>query len=149
MTNVIDLSTRRPVPTGALGYSAQELVALVRSQPGPDFEKRRGKMVLTEEVRASTQHVYDAFRLQIQPDADPEVQILTWCWLAAKVATALRYHGTDDFEWRARTLYPAAFTAYVDALARGDDFGAVEAAQELGVLSGMPLDHPLAKALEL
>jgi hypothetical protein len=143
---VIDISTRQRVDTR---MTPNELGAYARAHGGPDFEKRRGKMVLTDETREPTRELFKTFALEVAEDCPPESQLLTWCWLGADVATALLWHGTKDFDIHVRQFEDPVFTRYVEAIAEHRREDAQAAARELGVLNGIPQGHPLERSLRL
>jgi hypothetical protein len=150
MTNVVDLFTRQP--SAATQYTPEELARYARQHTGPDFEKRRGKMVITSETQAATAELFGRFGLGIRTDGDPELQINTWAWIAGKVATELEWYiESPDFYFPTLVLkrQPPDFVRYVQALIAGDLAAASEAAKAFGAFDGLPDDHPHVRSMDI
>ena len=147
--NVFDFATKKPLPKAAFQMSASELAAFAVADEGPEFVKRKGRMVITPETKEKTDRLFEVFALGIRSGDDPERQLNTWAWLGAHVAIALNWHGTERFENLIRPLSPPAFVDYVIALAEGNKPAASEAARRLGAYDGLDSDHPQAKLLAL
>jgi hypothetical protein len=90
MTKVVDLFTHQP--STATRYTPEELARYARQHPGPNFEKRRGRMVVTPETQAATDELFERFALGIRTGCAPELQLTTWAWVGAKVAEALEWY---------------------------------------------------------
>lgn len=142
---VIDLFSRQPV---TIRRTPAELATLARAAEVPEFVKRRGLMVLTDETRDSTVELFEAFGLRLD-SATAETRLNTWAWLGSTVATALFAVERGDFDSRVRLSQPEAFCAYVLAVANGDTAEIETTARELGVLNGMEDGHPLLAELQL
>lgn len=150
MTKVFDLFTRQP--STATRYTPEELAQYARKHPGPDFEKRRGKMVITAETQAATNELFERFGLGIRTDSDPELQLNTWAWIGAKVAEALEWYvesPNDYFETLILKNRHPDFVRYVQALIAGDIATASDAAKALGVYGGLPDGHEQARFLQI
>lgn len=126
-----------------------ELAAYAAANEGPDFEKKKGVMVITPETQEQTDRLFEVFALGIRTCDDPQRQINTWAWLGGQVALALKRHGTEDFDNLVVPLRPAAFVDYVVALANCNKAAASEAARRLGVYDGLDSDHPEARRLNI
>ncbi len=148
MTKIIDLFTKQP--SKAAIRTPAELADYAQSHEGPDFVKKRGKMVITPETKDLTDELFETFALGIRSDGDPDRQINTWAWLGAQVSTALlHYVQGENFDILERFLQPPEFVDYVVALAEGDRAAASEAAKRLGAYDGLTSDHPQARRLDL
>jgi hypothetical protein len=150
MTNVVDLFTRKtvevPRPTVA------ELAAYARAVLPPDFVKRRGRMVVTDEYRESVDAMFATFHLRIRHDIDvpdgTDRVLNTWAFLGAKVATALENLAEGNWEL-VRHTRPPEFCDYVLAVAEHRAADAAAAAERYGVLDGMPDSHPMVALMTL
>jgi hypothetical protein len=149
MTKVIDLFTRQP--SDAAKYTLSEMGQYAREHAGPEFVKRRGVVVVTDETRPDMDRLFEMFALGIRSDAQPERQLNVWAWLGSRVATALDRYGRAgrDFDLLERQLEPPDFIAYIEAIASGRRDDASAAARVLGVYDGFDDDHPFAKAMEI
>ena len=147
MTKIIDLFTRQP--SLAAIRTPEELASYARAHAGPDFEKRRGVMVITSETQAATDELLEMFALGIRSSDDPRRQINTWGWICAPVARCLEWYGTEYFEDLVRPLNVPEFVDYVVALATGDRAGASDAARRLDVYDGVGSEHPQARRLTI
>ena len=146
MSNVVDLFSRQAVPLTL--RTATELAEYARQVPCPDFVKRRGKMVCTEDTRAAIDELFATFHLRIRSGDDPDLVLNTWAFLAATFATALLNYDEGNFLLVQHTR-PMDFCDYVLAVAEHDATRASAAAERFGVLDGVSDDHPIAARMRL
>ena len=149
MTKVVDLFTRQA--SDAAKYTPSEMSQYAREHAGPEFVKRRGVVVVTDETRPEMDWLFEIFALGIRNDAAPTLQLNAWAWLGSRVATALdRYgRGGREFDILERRMESPDFIAYVEAVATSRREDAGEPAKCLGVYDGFGDAHPLTKAMEI
>lgn len=149
MSNVVDLFTKQPVKANR---TVKEWADWARGVAPPDYVKRRGVMVMTDETHAPTVALLEGFGFESVEQMTFEVVFNSWAWLGAEVATSLYRIERGDIDFHVPASYEPfreQFRQYVYAIAENDISRAKGLLSQMGLLTGMEDGHPFTAIMDI